>query len=60
MGVDDSIKAYWRFGSDIFWPRRYTRLYSFKKLRKAIIDIVEEYCGCYREERCNGDVELLR
>lgn len=61
MSVDESIKAYWRLGAYIFWPRRYVRSYSARRLRKAIIRVVEEHCGCHAEgEHCRGENELLK
>lgn len=61
MNVDDCIKAYWRLGTLVFWPRRYGRAYSSKVLRKAIVRIIQEHCGCHADGRCpSPDTERLR
>ncbi|KAK4225413.1 acyl transferase/acyl hydrolase/lysophospholipase [Podospora fimiseda] len=60
MSVDETIKAYWRLGNYVFYPRRYIRSYSSKKLKKAIIGTIRENCGCHQNGKHCGDQELLR
>ncbi|KAK3983768.1 acyl transferase/acyl hydrolase/lysophospholipase [Cladorrhinum sp. PSN332] len=60
MSVDNTIKAYWQLGNYVFYPRRFIRSYSSKKLKKAIVGTVLDNCGCHQGGRHCGDQELLR